>query len=535
LLLAHRLMAAHIALVGAVTGVYLTVPGLRAPLWAVIALAGVVAVLAGVHVHRPAHRWPWRILAAGLLAFAAGHTYSKVQETYFHAHPLPSPSLSDACHLAVYVLLITGLFGLARYRRVGRDLSRLLDALIIAAGLALPVWVYLVQPLAGLEGLTWQQRAISIASPLGDVLILAMLVALLAPGPGSGSHRAVQLLVLGTSTLLCFDIAHGILRLNGMWQGGTLLDSGWIVFYTAWGLAALHPSMAELTASKSRSRSLLPPWRRLLLLTAATLIPIAVLVREEGVGRLHDATALAVASGVLFVLVILRLAVMVAAYRKAVAREQALRTAAASLVGAFWPEEVAQACAATVTALFGPKARHATLVLSAQHAEDLYTRLNGEHARTGPGSPARRRSLMVPVTALGPDIAAQLADVPTALVCPMVQPDRPAGDEPSGVLLAAGPERRLAEMRGSLEILASHARLAAERIALRGRSPARRARRTSAPWCTTLRTSSSSSTTTRPSVTPVRPRTPCSAAPTWSGPNCRHWWSPGSATGWITP
>jgi diguanylate cyclase (GGDEF)-like protein/PAS domain S-box-containing protein len=49
----------------------------------------------------------------------------------------------------------------------------------------------------------------------------------------------------------------------------------------------------------------------------------------------------------------------------------------------------------------------------------------------------------------------------------MVQPDRPAGGELPGALLAAGPEQHLAEMRGSLEILASHAGLATERVALR--------------------------------------------------------------------
>ncbi|MBC9728004.1 EAL domain-containing protein [Streptomyces sp. TRM68367] len=463
-------MAAHIALVGPLTGVYLTVPDMRAPVWAVIALAGVVAVLTGVRIHRPAHRWPWWVLAAGLLAFAAGGTYSNVRETYFHAsNSFTSPS--DVCSLAGYPLLTAGLFGLVRYRRAGRDLPSLLDALIVTAGLALPVWVYLVQPLVRLEGLTWQQHAISVAYPLGDVLVLAMLVRLLAPRPGPGRQRAVQLLVLGTSTLLSFDIAYGILRLNEMGQADTLLDSGRIVFCTAWGLAALHPSMTQLTASEPRSQwqSLFPPWRRLLLLTAATLIPPAILVHEESAGTVHDATVLAAFSAALFVLVILRLAVMVVAHRKAVAREQALRAASASLVGAFWPEEVARACDTAVTALFGPSVRHATLVLSAQHAQDLYTRLNGGEPGlpSGQGSLARHRALMVPVAALGPDIAARLADLPTALICPMDRPDRPTDGGPSGVLLAAGPEQQLAEMRGSLEILASHARLVAERIALR--------------------------------------------------------------------
>ncbi|MER5944039.1 EAL domain-containing protein [Streptomyces sp. NPDC001928] len=480
LLLAHRLMAALIVLVGAITGLYMTVPDLRTPLWAVIGMTGAGAMLVGVHVHRPAHRWPWWVLAAGLLAFAAGDTYYNVQESYFAAsNPFPSPA--DACYLAVYPLFAAGLFGLVRYRWVGHDLPSLLDALIVTAGLALPVWVYLVQPLAQLEGLTWQQRAISIAYPLGDILVLALLARLLAPSPVSGSNRAVQLLVLGTLTLLCFDIAYGILQLNDTWQTGTLLDSGWIIFYTAWGLAALHPSMAELTASQSQPQSLLPPWRRLALLTVATLITPAVLMYEELAGRVRDAAVLGAFSCLLFLLVILRLAVMVVAHRKAMAREQALRTAAASLVGATWPKEVARACDRAIATLFGPKAPHVAMLLSARDAQQLYIRLarspvrsggrwitdRAEPARSRPADPARHRTLVVPGTALGPVIAARLGDLPTALVCPMVQPDRPAGGELRGAMLASGPERQLAEIRGSLEILASHAGLAMERIALR--------------------------------------------------------------------
>ncbi|WP_371674287.1 aminotransferase class I/II-fold pyridoxal phosphate-dependent enzyme [Streptomyces sp. NBC_00289] len=468
-------MAAYLALVGTVTCLYMTFPVLRAPLWAVIGLAGAAAVVTGVLVHRPVHRWPWLVLAAGLLAFAAGDTYYNVQEQYFQAsNPFPSPS--DACYLLVYPLFAVGLSGLVRYRWTDRDVPSLLDALIITAGLALPVWVYLVQPLTTLEGLTWQQRAISIAYPLGDVLVLALLIRLLAPSPLSGRNRAVQLLVVGTLTLLLFDIAYGILQLNGSWQAGTLLDSGWIVFYTAWGLAALHPSMADLTSAQPQPQTLLLPWRRLALLTAATLIAPAVQLFEERVGTVRDATVLAVFSSVLLLLVILRLAGMLVAHRKAVARELALRGATASLVAAGGTREIARSCDRAVHALFGPKTHHAVVLLTDRKAQDLYASLSRAHVDRLVAAPVsatpsadivRHRTLMVPVAELPPDVAARLGDLPSALVCPMVAPDRPAGGELPGVLLAAGPERRLAEMRGSLEILASHAGLAADRVGLR--------------------------------------------------------------------
>ncbi|MGW0908945.1 aminotransferase class I/II-fold pyridoxal phosphate-dependent enzyme [Streptomyces sp. NPDC002853] len=448
-------MAAYVALVAALTIVYMTLPGLRAALWALIGLGGVAAVVIGVRVHRPAHRWPWWVLATGLLAFAAGDTYYNVVEQYFQAsNPFPSPA--DACYLAVYPLLAAGLFGLVRYRWASPDLPSLLDALIITGGLALPVWVYLVQPLTEVEGLTWPQRAISIAYPLGDVLVLALLARLLTPGFVTGHNPAVRLLVLGTFTLLTFDIAYGILQLNGLWQTGTLLDMGWIVFYTAWGLAALHPSMVELTAYTHQRQTLLPPPRRLVLLAAATLIAPAILLVEALLDSAHDAAVIAAFSGTLFLLVILRLAGMVVAHRKAVDRELALRGAAASLVAAISTEQIIETCETTVAALSGPGARPGTLLLEAGDSPPFrYAALD------------LRRTRLVRPAALGPEIAARLDASQSALVCPMIQRDRPAGDDPPGVLIASGSEKQLTEVWGSLEILASHAGLAKERIALR--------------------------------------------------------------------
>ncbi|MET9409837.1 aminotransferase class I/II-fold pyridoxal phosphate-dependent enzyme [Streptomyces sp. NPDC002935] len=427
----------------------MTVPATRPPLWALIGLGGVGAVLTGVHVHHPAHRWPWWLLAAGLLAFAAGDTSYNVMEAYFDfSNPFPSPA--DACYLAVYPLFAAGLYGLVRYRWPGHDLPSLLDALIFALALALPVWVFLVQPLAHVEGMTWQQRAISIAYPLGDVLVLAMLLRLLASSPGSGRNRSLQLLVVGTTTLLVFDIAYGILQLNTLWQTGTALDAGWIIFYTAWGLAGLHPSMVELTQPVHRQESLRPTPRRLVMLAAATLVAPGILLYEGRQRAADDAAVIAVFSAALFLLVILRLSGMVVAHRNAMARELALHTAAISLVAAARPQDVAATCDRTVSTLFGPKVRHRSLLLTAEYASGL----------------ANHNSHLVPTAGLGEDIASRLDDLPTTLVCPMIPPEGPARELP-GVLMAAGPAQQLLEIQSSLEILASHSGLAVERIALR--------------------------------------------------------------------
>ncbi|MGI5423407.1 hypothetical protein [Streptomyces sp. CA-179760] len=238
-----------------------------------------------------------------------------------------------------------------------------------------------------------------------------------------------------------FDIAYGIPQLNDLWRTGTLLGTGGTVFCTAWGLAAPHPSMVELTAA-------VPQGESLVVLTMATLIAPGILLYQGLSDETRDATVIAVFSGALFLLVILRLTGMVVAHRRAVPRELALLGAAASLVSAFRQEGVDRSCRTAVDRLLGPDVPHRTL-LPTDSNPDL-----GAHGTR----------LMSPV-ALEPGIAAVLDGPPSVLVCPMTQPDRPAGADP-GVLLAAAPERLLAETSGSLGVDGTLTRLS-ERFPLR--------------------------------------------------------------------
>ncbi|MFI7008703.1 putative bifunctional diguanylate cyclase/phosphodiesterase [Streptomyces sp. NPDC050145] len=445
-------MAFYTAFAVAVTVVYVTVPAAYMPVWAVIGLSSAGAVLLGVQLHGPAHRWPWYVLAGALLSFTVGDAYYSFQVQYLHA-AIPFPSPTDGFYLLTYPLLALGLYGLARYRWAGHDLPALLDALLFTAGLALPVWVFLVQPLTRAANMTWEQRAVSLAYPLGDVLVLMLLARLIAAGPGTRGNRSLQLLMVGTVALLGVDITYGILRLNGTWQAGTALDVGWIVFHAAWALAALHPSMAELTALRPREPSLLPARPRLVMLGLATLSAPVVLLHEALSGGTRDGAAIAAFSALMFLLVLLRLGGMVVAHRTAVAREQTLRTATGALVAAQSPRDIAAACDRAVSTLFGPDSAHASALMPA-----LPDTAHG---------PQRAATRIVSVAELGPAAAARLRGLDTALACPMVPPDRPPGGDLPGVLVAAGPLKRLTEIQGPLESLAAHAGLAMERIGLR--------------------------------------------------------------------
>ncbi|MFB7588594.1 aminotransferase class I/II-fold pyridoxal phosphate-dependent enzyme [Streptomyces sp. NPDC056169] len=73
---------------------------------------------------------------------------------------------------------------------------------------------------------------------------------------------------------------------------------------------------------------------------------------------------------------------------------------------------------------------------------------------------------ILPVTRLDPAVAAEVAPESHALLCPL-ELQTPAGREPLlGVLLLAGPEKKLSEIAGPAQSLASQAALALERFGL---------------------------------------------------------------------
>ncbi|NGO09051.1 aminotransferase class I/II-fold pyridoxal phosphate-dependent enzyme [Streptomyces sp. HC44] len=466
-------MAVYVLCVIPPTVVYLTVPSWHITTWALIGLFSVAAILVGVHRNRPTHRWPWLLLAAANLTFTAGDTAYNILESAFD-EPNPFPSLADVFYLSTYPLFAAGIFGIIHFRCPARDRAGLLDALILTSGLALLSWVHLINPVAQAEGLTWLERAISVAYPLGDVLILAMLVRLLTLG--GIRERSVQLMTVGTIGILVSDVLYGVLQLQGTWQVGTPMDLGWVVFFTAWGLAALHPSMVRLTEPLPEPRPGIAMWR-LVALAGASLVAPAMLLAQSLRGHAHDVAVTAVFAGAMFLLVLARLWGLVDEHRKAVARERSLRLAAVSLVAAVSPEEVAHAVRTAAATLFRPETAHEAVLLvfdtSRSSLQPIAApgcpgewRLDGGPHGESPYELLSRGTHLTDAGDLGPDAAAALPPSSAALLCPLGLEASSAPEPLIGALLLAGPVKRLQEMSGPAESLAAQAALALARVGL---------------------------------------------------------------------
>jgi diguanylate cyclase (GGDEF)-like protein len=304
--------------------VYFLLP--RQQLWSnlaydLIGLSSVAAILVGVRRHRPARPLIWWCFAAGGLLFVVGDVLYAVIELVLHQRPFPS--LADGFYLSGFPVLAVGLLVLIRGRIWGRDRAGLIDAAITATGLGLLSWTFLMKPIAADPSLSLTERLVSLAYPLADVLLLAM-VARLATSPGART-AAYRLLSLALLLLLAADVAYGVLHLVSSYEGrlAKLVDAGWLLSYLTWGAAALHPSMRSMSEVAPDQAVRFSRWRLALLATTSLMAP-AVLAQQGLAHQPIDVGAIVIGSVVLFLLVVLRMAGLVAQVQDQAAQLAAL-------------------------------------------------------------------------------------------------------------------------------------------------------------------------------------------------------------------
>jgi diguanylate cyclase len=235
-----------------VMAVALPLPGLpHAIVYNLTGLSAVVAILLGVRLHHPPRRGMWYLLAGGLAVFVAGDVVYSVYAYVLFREPFPSPA--DGLYLASYPLLAAGMLVMIRSRTRGRDRAGLIDALMVATGLGLLSWTFLMKPIADDPSLTLGSRLISLAYPLADVLLLVVL-ARLVTGPGART-TAYWLLAAAVLLQLGADVVYAVLTTVASYSGG-LVDAGWMLAYLCFGAAA---SWTWTTSSGSTTPTAIRP------------------------------------------------------------------------------------------------------------------------------------------------------------------------------------------------------------------------------------------------------------------------------------
>ena len=429
---------AYLALGALLTAAYVLLPPFRGsgPVMNLLGLSPVLAIIAGVRLYRPRSVAPWGCFAVGFVLFWVGDLYT-------YSYPLlldrdvPFPSPGDAAYVLVYPVLMAGLLLLIRRRSDRGDRGGVIDGLILTVGLSLPQWIALMAPYLHDNELSPVAKLVSIAYPLGDVLLLAAAIRLSL----DGGRRAPAFYLLSSSIvlLLMTDFVYGLLILHGTYAHQLWLDVGWIGFYLLWGAAALHPSMAQLEQRSVRRDSMLTRFRLALLTCASLVAPVISLVHDIQ-RRDIDMAVVTGASIALFGLVVVRMAGLVRQQERSLARERMLSSAGAALVGAASRAEIHDVAVGSARALAGVAS---TALLCSDGEGDRLELL----AAAGEDAPS-----VAPRSLPGPD-AATVVDV---------TPRRGAAKR----LVVSAPARPAPAVDAALRALATQVALALDSIAL---------------------------------------------------------------------
>jgi diguanylate cyclase (GGDEF)-like protein len=239
-----RWWRAYLAGGGLVVALYLLVPdGIpRDVAYVAVGLSSVAAMVVGVRHYRPLRPTGWYLMTIGHLTFVTGDILYFWYQDVAHVAAYPSPA--DALYLVSYPLYIAGFAILIRARKHGADVTGQIDGLIFTIALGLVYWVALVGPAVRNTGQSLTARSVSIAYPVADILLLALLVRLLiTPGARTAAFR---LLSTAVALLLVADTAFALITAHSSYTSG-VVDLAWLGSYVAWGAAALHPSMRVIS------------------------------------------------------------------------------------------------------------------------------------------------------------------------------------------------------------------------------------------------------------------------------------------------
>lgn len=205
---------------------------------AVVAAAFVLAALSAKRGGgRPAAAWS--LLAAAFVAYAAGDALAAVFRVTLTQSPLSVAM--NGCYLLFYPLFLAGLLELPKSPLSRTDRLRLLlDLGIVMGSACIAVWVLLLQPLIAQSSPEPLKLALTLAYPVGDMVLLWGLLSLYFRGRDPEARWIYRLLGLSAGILIVTDLfySYQILSRNELLYPWASM--GYVLSHLAALLAALH-------------------------------------------------------------------------------------------------------------------------------------------------------------------------------------------------------------------------------------------------------------------------------------------------------
>jgi diguanylate cyclase (GGDEF)-like protein len=210
----------------------------------VVLAAGLACLVRASQVER--ERGAWLAIGAAVLCWAAAEIYWTA--AILDDPSAPYPSLADAGYLLYYPLAATGLVMLIRARAHELDWRLWADGLIAGLGTAALGATLVFDFVAEQAGGTTIQVATTLAYPLGDILMLALVVGVISltrwhPG------RTWSLLLAGLAALAVADAAYTLQTNGAQLPGGNWTDPIYLIGAVFLGAEAWLHRVSSIPAS----------------------------------------------------------------------------------------------------------------------------------------------------------------------------------------------------------------------------------------------------------------------------------------------
>jgi len=262
----------------------------------------------------------WRWIAFALAAEMIGDVVQAIYDVGLHHSPYPS--MADPFYLAFYPLV---LFALLRVpaAALGSDkrTKTSLDAATIVVGGGAVVWYLVLGPTALEGGRGVLAMAVSLAFPVGDLLLLAALAVVLLRHSPIILRAPLRLITIALALGIVADVLYGDGQLHGTYTSGDFIDTLYVLEFSAFALAGARqapPDYEDAVSAAQRPQQLSARASWLPYLSVA--IGLALLLGVERRDPFFPDVSL--------VLIVIVLAVLVAV-RQYIAQRELLRTQAA--------------------------------------------------------------------------------------------------------------------------------------------------------------------------------------------------------------
>jgi PAS domain S-box-containing protein len=263
--------------------------------------AGVAAISLALAASRSTGRMrlAWGLLAAAAASWCVGEAIWAWYEV-FRGMSVPFPSAADAGFLLEIPLAIAGVlaFTTAPSRMAARGEAVLAGA-IVALSLLFIAWALGLRTVYEQSQQSQQATFIGLAYPVGDIVIITVLIIALRRASRAQIGRML-LLIGGLTAIAVADSTFTYLTANGSFRAiGSILDIGWVIGFLLIALAPLWPAPPVEQEAEQGAITL---WQ-LALPWGATLGAAAAALRIAATNQGMDQflTALAGGIGVLFV------------------------------------------------------------------------------------------------------------------------------------------------------------------------------------------------------------------------------------------